>query len=97
MPPSILIVGPALAALVLFMRRYYLICPVRRLADPNFLGGAACLAISFAYIWLHAFGIGDPVLPDVSCALDWALLVLAVLLTLRRPPVFEDAPAHSPE
>jgi hypothetical protein len=97
MPPSFLIVSPALVALVLFMRRYYFISPVRRLADPNFLGGAACLAVSFAYIWLHAFGIGDPVLPDVSCLLTWALLVVAVLLTILRPPVFEDAPGHSPE
>jgi amino acid transporter len=91
--PSVLIVTPALAALLIYIRRYYIKDPVRRLTDRNFLAAAASLCSALVYIWASGFQMAGPVVTYGAFVIGWALLIAAVIATFRRPPVREEGPS----
>lgn len=91
--PSFVIVTPALAALVIFGRRYYIKDPVKRISDPNFVGCFLCLVSAFTYIVADGFALRGLAITVFCFALSWALLIAAVVATFRRPPAREEGPS----
>ena len=93
MPPSVLIVTPALVALVVFMRRYYIKDPRRRGTDPNFLAALASIGAAMGYVWLHGFDAAGPATAYAFMAAGWGMLAAAVIVTFRIPIISDEQPS----
>jgi hypothetical protein len=83
--PTVLILLPAIAALIVFMWLYYELDPVKRVTDLRMLLAFICFLVMAGYMFVIIQGYDRTVPSMVFCVLAMALLIVSVHMRRRQP------------
>jgi hypothetical protein len=83
--PTVLIIPPAILALIIYMWMYYQKDPENRLSDWRMILAIASFAVIFAYEFVLVQGYDRTVPSMVCCALAVALLIWSIRMRRKQP------------